>query len=202
MLKNALSDTANWQTRKWSNCTKFQVLAWMTINSNQEELESVGEMSEVCSQIVLKCLYLARIGRPDILWSVNMFARSVTKWTQARDRRLARLISYIPSHERFPTILSCGLHGTALPTGFVSRLRLCWRSRGLQSQPQELSFVYFSKQNICPSQLDVQETNFCLAQFHRIWNHFSGCWITYGWVVCSWSLGWSLALGDWSVTFN
>ena len=60
----------------------------------QEELESVGELSEVCSQIVLKCLYLARIGRPDILWSVNKLARSVTKWTQACDRRLARLISY------------------------------------------------------------------------------------------------------------
>ena len=30
----------------------------------QEELESVGEVSEVCSQIVLKCWYLARIGRP------------------------------------------------------------------------------------------------------------------------------------------
>ena len=32
----------------------------------QEELESVAELSEVCSQIVLKCLYLARIGRRDI----------------------------------------------------------------------------------------------------------------------------------------
>ena len=32
----------------------------------KEELESVGELSDVCSQIVLKCLYLARIGRPDI----------------------------------------------------------------------------------------------------------------------------------------
>ena len=30
----------------------------------QEEFESVGELSEVCSQIVLKCLYLARTGRP------------------------------------------------------------------------------------------------------------------------------------------
>ena len=61
----------------------------------QEELESCGELSNVCSEIVLKCLYLARIGRPDILWSVNKLARSVTKWTQACDRRLARLISYI-----------------------------------------------------------------------------------------------------------
>ena len=30
-----------------------------------------------------------------IRWSVNKLARAVTKWTQARDRRLARLISYI-----------------------------------------------------------------------------------------------------------
>ena len=46
-------------------------------------------------KIVLKCLYLARIGRPDILWSVNKLARSITKWTKACDNRLNRLISYI-----------------------------------------------------------------------------------------------------------
>ena len=45
----------------------------------QEELESVGELSEVCSQIVLKSSYLARIGRPDILWSVNKLTGSATK---------------------------------------------------------------------------------------------------------------------------
>ena len=33
---------------------------------NEEELKSVG---------VLKCLYLARIGRPDILWTMNKLAR-------------------------------------------------------------------------------------------------------------------------------
>ena len=32
----------------------------------EEETKSVGELSSACSQIVLKCLYLARIGRPDI----------------------------------------------------------------------------------------------------------------------------------------
>ena len=61
----------------------------------EEELKSVGELSKVCSQIVLKCSYLARAGRPDILWSVNKLARSITKWTKARDKRLNRLISYI-----------------------------------------------------------------------------------------------------------
>ena len=61
----------------------------------EEELKSVEELSKVCSQIVLKCLFLARIGRPDTLWSVNKLARSTTKWTQACDKRLFRLISYI-----------------------------------------------------------------------------------------------------------
>ena len=31
-----------------------------------EEMKSVGELSQVCSQILLKCLYLARIGRLDV----------------------------------------------------------------------------------------------------------------------------------------
>ena len=61
----------------------------------EEDMKSVGELSQVSSQIVLKCLYLARIGRPDILWSVNKLARSITKWTKACDKRLNRLISYI-----------------------------------------------------------------------------------------------------------
>ena len=61
----------------------------------EEDLGSVGDVSKVCSQVVLKCLYLARIGRPDILWSVNKFARAVPKWTRACDRRLAPLLSYI-----------------------------------------------------------------------------------------------------------
>ena len=61
----------------------------------EEETKSVGELSNTCSQIVLKCLHLARIGRPDILWSVNKLARSITKWTKTCDKRLNRLISYI-----------------------------------------------------------------------------------------------------------
>ena len=61
----------------------------------EEELKSVGELSKVCSQIVLKCLYLARIRRHDILWSVYKFARSITRRTKACDKLLNRLISYI-----------------------------------------------------------------------------------------------------------
>ena len=54
----------------------------------EEETKSVGELSQVCSKIELKCLHLARIGKPDILWSVNKLARSITKWTKACGKRL------------------------------------------------------------------------------------------------------------------
>ena len=62
---------------------------------SKEELKSVGELSKVSSHIFQKCLYLARIGRPDFLWLVHKLARSITKWTKACDKRLNRLISYI-----------------------------------------------------------------------------------------------------------
>ena len=53
----------------------------------EEENGSFGELSTACSKIVLKCLYFARIDRPDILWSVNKLARAVTTWTNACDHR-------------------------------------------------------------------------------------------------------------------
>ena len=36
MLKNALSDVATWQRRRWSNCTKFRALAWIIIHSSRK----------------------------------------------------------------------------------------------------------------------------------------------------------------------
>ena len=88
----------------------------------EEELKSVGALSKVCSQIVLKCLYLARIGRPDILWSVDKLARSITKWTKACDKRLCRLISYIHHTCEYKTVLPCGKHCQTMQTGTVSTL--------------------------------------------------------------------------------
>ena len=43
---------ANWQTRKWSNCTKFQALAWMNINSsrkNSNQLENCQKFAHKLS---------------------------------------------------------------------------------------------------------------------------------------------------------
>ena len=73
----------------------------------EEELKSVGDLSQVCSQIVLKCLYLARSGRPDILWSVDKISRSISKWTKACDKRLNRLISCFIIHVNTNNIVMC-----------------------------------------------------------------------------------------------
>ena len=47
----------------------------------EEELKSVGDLSKVCSQIVLKCLYLA----PNTLTPKNQLADMLTKGNFTRD---------------------------------------------------------------------------------------------------------------------
>ena len=95
MPRNVWNDIVNWRTKTTQQLCKVSTPCIDDHHFKEEELKSVGELSKICSQIVLKCLYLARIGRPDILWSVNKLARSITKWTKACDKRLSRLISYI-----------------------------------------------------------------------------------------------------------
>ena len=48
----------------------------------KEELDTFGELSEVCFQTVSKN-FVARIGGPDNRWDVNKLARAITKWTRA-----------------------------------------------------------------------------------------------------------------------
>ena len=150
MLRNVLRDIANWQTKKAEQLYKSSVLAWMITISRKknwifkkQELETVGELSEVCPQIVLKCLYLVRNGRPDILWSVNKLARSVTNWAQAWDRRVAILISYIHHTSDYQQYCSVGNMAQHCRLGLGLKINL------------GRSSIHLRKQNICPYQLDV-----------------------------------------------
>ena len=83
-----------WATKTTQQLYKVSTPCIDDHHFKEEETKSVGELSNTCSQL-LKCLYLTRIGRPDILWPVNKLARSITKWTRACDKRLNRLISYL-----------------------------------------------------------------------------------------------------------
>ena len=87
----------------------------------QEEIGSVGELSRVCSQIVLKVLYLARIGRVDISWSVNELVRALTKWTRACDKRSARLISHFHHTCEFKQYCHVGNTAQQCRLGLFSR---------------------------------------------------------------------------------
>ena len=78
MLENAWNGIANWQTKRRSNHTRFPVLVW-----------TITKLKGKNWRTLVNCQKFA----PIYLWSVNKLARSVTKWTQACDRRLAR--SYI-----------------------------------------------------------------------------------------------------------
>ena len=60
-----------------------------------EDFETKGALSSEAAKIVLKDLYLARLTRADILWTVNCLAREVTKWNVACDKRLHRLTAWI-----------------------------------------------------------------------------------------------------------
>ena len=93
MRRNVWKDDSTWQIRKSSNYTKSPLRVWMNTNSKMKNWE-VGEFSKVYSHIAKTCP-AARIGRPDKFWSVNYWARAITRWNKACEKRLARLISYI-----------------------------------------------------------------------------------------------------------
>ena len=75
------------ERKRLNSYTKSQLHVFDEHQFKEEEIGSVGESSNGCLQNVLKCLNLARIGRPGILWSVNKLARAITKWTRACDKR-------------------------------------------------------------------------------------------------------------------
>ena len=69
MQRSVWNDIVSWRTKTTQQLYKGSTPCIDDHHFKEEEIKSVEELSHVCCQIVLKCLYLARIGRPDILWS-------------------------------------------------------------------------------------------------------------------------------------
>ena len=153
-----MCDIVSWQTGRHNNSTKYLLHASMTTTLKKEETKSVGELSHVCSHIVLKCLYLARIGRPDILWSVNKLARSITKWTKACDKRLNRWISYIHHACEYKQYCHVGNTAKQCRLGLFQDSDFAGDLEDSKSTSGR-NIVYFRKSYFCSNKLDVQETN-------------------------------------------
>ena len=101
MQRNAWNDIANWPTEQLNSNTKSQLHALTTINSGKEKWDALENCQKFAHKLFLECLFLARIGRLGILWSVNKLARVFTKRTRACDTCSARLISYIHHTSEF-----------------------------------------------------------------------------------------------------
>ena len=124
MLENALSDTASWQIKKWSRFTKFQVFAWMIINSNKKNLNQWENYHKCAHRLSWNAWYLARIGRPDILWSVKQSCKSSYTMDKSLWQTLGSFDFWHSSHKWLPTLLSCGKQSSALSIGRRWRLKI------------------------------------------------------------------------------
>ena len=56
-----------------------------------------GELAPHAASVLMKLLYAARIARFDLLRSINMLGRNVTKWSKQDDVRLHHLMCYVQS---------------------------------------------------------------------------------------------------------
>ena len=109
-----------------------------------KKIEQMQDEQESCQKfalkIVLKFLYLARIGRADILLTVNKLVRATTKKTRACDKRLARLISCIHNTSTFRQYCHVGNNTV---------------------NPRHEDFFYFS------NLMELQEANVSVKQHRR-----------------------------------
>ena len=149
-------------------------------------------MSKVCSQIVLTCLYLARFGRPEILWSVNKLARSVTNWTGAGDRRLARLIPYIHHTSDYRQFCHVGNTAQHCRLGFVQDSDFAGDLEDSKSTSRRggrwILCIFGSRTFVSISWMCKKQTSVSHSSTESE-NHFVGCWIASGGTTCSWIMG-------------
>ena len=162
----------------------------------KEELKAVGELSNVCSLIVLKKLYLARIGRLDILWSINKLVRTDTKWIRACDKRLARLISYIHHTNNYRQFCHVGNTAQHSRLGLFQDSDFAGDLEDFTSTSGRILWIFGRRTIVptgwmCKKQTSVSHSS-TVAEII-----FVGCWFANGWYSCSWFVG----CGDRSVTF-
>ena len=152
----------------------------------------VGELPEVCSQIVLKCLYLDRIGRPDIMVS-ELFGKSFHEVEQSLCQHIGQVDFLHSSHEWIQTTLPRGKHSIIMQTWIVSWCWFCLISQ-TQNQRQAELCVFFGSHTFVPVGWSCKKTDGCISQWYRSRSHF--LWT----LVCVWMK--FPAVGLWDTPIN
>ena len=80
----------------------------------------VGELAPHAASVLMKLLHAARIERFDLLRSINMLARNVTKWSKSDDIKLHHLMCYVNSTKGQMLIGWVGNELTALQIGIFA----------------------------------------------------------------------------------
>ena len=129
----------------------------------KEELESVGELSNVCSQIVLKCL--ARIGRTG-RFMVSQQVANQSQNDSGMWQTLGNVDFLHSSHKWLPT---CATRLSIVESVLFQDSDFAGDLEDSTSTSGGVLCI-FGKSNICHYQLDVQETSVSIPQFYRVWN--------------------------------
>ena len=78
-------------------------------NGLADELyEAAGSMKAHAAKVLMKGLWLARLARPDISYSVGRLASRITVWTRAEDIHLHRLVSYVHWTKEYSMVCQAG----------------------------------------------------------------------------------------------
>ena len=148
--KNA-KNNANCRTKQLNSYTKSQHNAMTTTNpkKKKKKWDLLEKLSKVCSQIVLKCLYLARIG----WWTwYFMGSEQTCSCSYNMDHILWQTVRAFDllhsSHMWIQARLLCGKHSTTMHIRIVSRFWFCRRPRRLKINIR-WTLVQFWKSNIC-----------------------------------------------------
>ena len=125
-----LNDGANSQSKQQITYTTYPNYVWITTFQKRRFVKSRRIVCSLCVNRD-KRMYFVRIGRRNILWTVNCLRRHVTEWNGACDLRPARLIRVeetrqTPRQEEYLCIFGSQ---TLVPDYGHARNRLQCRSR-------------------------------------------------------------------------
>ena len=127
----------------------------MTTTSKEEEMKSVGELSQVCSQIVQKMVIFVTC------WTTR--CSSVSEQICTIDHKMDQCLWHTifsidflhSSYMWIQTVLSCEKQCQTMEHGTVSRLRFCRRSWVFENHFW-WNIVHFGKSHVRSNQLDVE----------------------------------------------